>query len=416
MPSAASAAGEERRPPLPPPPPSLQLRDDTMCDVKYRQIRANEEEAWLEHVHGVFGEAKGDRAPPRSYFERHVRNDPAADLPNSAIVATVAGEAELGNSGGEGAAGERIVGTVRVFRRRMYLRGGTVQVGGIGEVSVQAAYRRRGIARRLLHEAVALMEREGFALSSLHTSDVAPVYAALGWQSTPRRDARIRRRVRMTDAGDDGADGRRTRPLRLDAGENEAGADDVAACMRMYDTFSRRFDGPFVRDDRAYWQRWVRDESGGVAWKPESMTPRARVTAARDAYMIAQHRTDENGAEVVHVREFAVGDESVARADERFDALLAGMVRAEKKRRQRPKPLIDDATWQSVTVVLPMPLLELLAVDKQREIEQTRVDDGTMYRVVSPTLLIPSERGVGSDGHEGVLREERHIFWPTDAF
>lgn len=99
---------------------------------------------WVEHCGSVF-----DDGP--AYFRRHFLADPHRDF-GAVFVAKEDGQ---------------IVSTVRVFRREVWLGGRAYKMGGIGEVSTNAEYRRRGLSGMLLDRAVAYMEEQGFALSSL---------------------------------------------------------------------------------------------------------------------------------------------------------------------------------------------------------------------------------------------------------
>ena len=82
-----------------------------------------------------------------------------------------------------GLIGDRIVSTVQIFGIPIRLDGQPVRVGGIAHVATLpdagAAY-----AGRVLRDAVALMEREGFLLSMLHTG-IPRYYQRLGWWTIP---------------------------------------------------------------------------------------------------------------------------------------------------------------------------------------------------------------------------------------
>lgn len=72
------------------------------------------------------------------------------------------------------------------------------KAGAIGEVSTKTQYRGKHLASKLLEEAKgesqsgltihlpALMKRENYVLSTLHTGAAAPLYAKSGWISYPR--------------------------------------------------------------------------------------------------------------------------------------------------------------------------------------------------------------------------------------
>jgi predicted N-acetyltransferase YhbS len=75
-----------------------------------------------------------------------------------------------------------VVGYLRVFDRRMWLRGARLRAAGIGSVATHPDYRRRGLATALLRDTLALLRREGYHLSFLGTEIAAPFYERLGWR------------------------------------------------------------------------------------------------------------------------------------------------------------------------------------------------------------------------------------------
>jgi predicted N-acetyltransferase YhbS len=75
----------------------------------------------------------------------------------------------------------RVVGYVRIFARRMLVRGVPVAAGGIGSVATHADAQHRGIATALLADAIAQMGREGMAVSFLFTG-IPGFYERLGFR------------------------------------------------------------------------------------------------------------------------------------------------------------------------------------------------------------------------------------------
>lgn len=75
----------------------------------------------------------------------------------------------------------RIVGYVRIFERRMLVRGVPVAAGGIGSVATHPDARGHGIATRLMRDAIEEMRRGGFALSFLFTG-ISGFYERLGYR------------------------------------------------------------------------------------------------------------------------------------------------------------------------------------------------------------------------------------------
>jgi predicted N-acetyltransferase YhbS len=76
----------------------------------------------------------------------------------------------------------RVVAHLRIFDRRMWVRGARLRAAGIGSVATNPDYRCRGIANALLRDTIGLLRRDGYHLSFLG-SEVAPAfYERLGWR------------------------------------------------------------------------------------------------------------------------------------------------------------------------------------------------------------------------------------------
>jgi len=330
-----------------------------MASYQVRGLRSEELEAWLEFVYGVFKDAKGTAAPPRSYFLRHVENDPGAVERLSEDILVAVGEQD------------KFIGSLRIFRRRVYLKGSAVSAAGIGEVSVASAYRRQGIASRLLEEASTRMRAAGFALSFLHTSSSESLYRSLGWISVPQKFVRVVREV---------AHSHRDHIETLALGSEV----EIQRCSEAYAEFASRFDGCIVRDDPAYWQRWVRAESGDTEWNDANLTPFRLQTRTKEAYAILQKRED-----AIHVREFVVRLCGLKRAGLYLDAFLARAVSPDVRQ---------------VCAVLAAPLLPLIGGSSV--VLETTEDHGYMYRA-----LLEQDAG-----QQALPEVDRHVFWATDAF
>jgi predicted N-acetyltransferase YhbS len=101
----------------------------------------------------------------RSLFVSHTEDDSTFRLRHGR-VAVVDGE---------------IAAYVRVFARRMLVRGVPVAVGGIGSVATAASARSGGLATALLRDAINQMRREGMALSFLFTG-IPEFYERVGFR------------------------------------------------------------------------------------------------------------------------------------------------------------------------------------------------------------------------------------------
>lgn len=186
--------------------------------ITYRTLKPSELESWYAHCHSVFTED----AP--GYFKGHYEMDPHAETDMIFVAVD----------------GMEIAATVRVFCRTVWLHGRAVAMGGIGEVSTKAAYRRQGLAGNLLRMAIAQMEARGMPVSILYGNQ--PLYERLGWRFCPVRFSQVEAETLPS--------------LPEDAGVRAYAPEDLAALMGMYDLFAGRLDGAVLRNE-AYWRRWV---------------------------------------------------------------------------------------------------------------------------------------------------------------
>lgn len=245
--------------------------------VEFRALKESEMDAWFDHCALVFNQ-HNDFEASRQYFMNHWYNDPWRER-HGILVAVEAGE---------------ILSTVRVFHRRIYLGGETFTMGGIGEVSTKAPYRRQGLSGRLLEMAIDYMEAEGMDFSMLSTGTPRH-YSRFGWEevATYWRQAEVE-------------------PLRCEAVRvvNLQDPKELQRVMNLYHLYSCRLNGPIVRDRRDYWQDWVRTEitrgwfpdGRGRGWVlVEGAEIKAYLTAAKDA-----------GQDILSVNDFACRDDEAA--------------------------------------------------------------------------------------------------------
>lgn len=183
--------------------------------IEFRTLRGDELDAWGAHCQGVF------TADRDGYFRDHFLFDPAADF-RLVFVAV-----------DEGA----IVSTVRVFDRTVWLGGRAVHMGGIGEVSTKEAYRRQGLAGRLLEMAIGAMVSRGMEISILFGSQ--RLYHAMGWRACE---------TEWVGASAEALPGEiAVRPFC---------EDELPLLMGLYDLYAGRMNGAVLRSE-AYWRRWV---------------------------------------------------------------------------------------------------------------------------------------------------------------
>jgi len=189
--------------------------------IEYRSLREEELESWFDHCAEVFEGAS------REYFLRHWANDPFQDL-NSIFVAVEE---------------NKILSTVRVFHREIYIHGKKVKMGGIGEVSTKAEARKKGLSTQLLNKCIEYMKEQGVQVSILFGNQLN--YSKLGW--------------RFID-------------LNLNISEIEAYKGlykirevdfhkDAKVLMAIYEKYNLQFNGTVVRNNQLYWIDWIKSES-----------------------------------------------------------------------------------------------------------------------------------------------------------
>ena len=320
--------------------------------MEFRALYPEELAAWLDHVTHVFSGS-------RQYFMNHWHNDPWKDFEGIRVAVD------------DG----KIVSTVRVFIRKMFLHGEPISVGGIGEVSTRPEYQRKGLATQLLRDAIRFMETRDIAISSLHGSQ--RIYSVEGWEKAPRYYARQPLAAKKQVEWD-------VRPVNFD---DEAEVKQIAS---LYDTYSRKFNGTFVRDDMAYWRDWVRTESPN-AWVAEK-------DGTIEGYVSVVRRDAQ-----LNVEEFSASE--ILFAQDRGKHLFEDML----------SNIVAQLDAESLEVVYPAPIADGFnapAIDEH---------GSAMYRVIHPAqihhafdsfadLLHSQSKPLAQD-----IRSH-HIFWYTDGF
>jgi GNAT superfamily N-acetyltransferase len=146
-----------------------------------------------------------------------------------------------------------IASYLRIFDRRMWLRGARLRAAGIGSVATHPDYRRRGLATALLRDTLALLHREGYHLSFLGTEVAAPFYEKLGW-----------RIVRQPSHGAPAAEAAAL-PERPGLAIRPFAPSDLTAVARIHARATRSRTGAVARSLR-YWtdhMSWIDDDPGG---------------------------------------------------------------------------------------------------------------------------------------------------------
>ena len=324
--------------------------------MEFRALYPEELEAWLDHVTSVF-------TGSRQYFSNHWHNDPWQDAEGIRIAV---------DNG-------TIVSTVRVFIRKMFLHGEPITVGGIGEVSTRPEYRRHGIATQLLKDSIRFMEDRDIVVSSLHGSQ--RIYSIEGWEKVPRYHARQSFTAEKESEWE-------VRPVNFD---DEA---EVKRIAELYDQYARKFNGTFVRDEIAYWTRWVQTESSN-AWVAE------RNNSIEGYVSVVQHDNELNVKEFIALEALHVRD--------RGKRLLESML----------SNIIAQMDVKSLEVVYPAPIADGFNAPTIEE------HGSTMYCIIQPDVL-SEKMQAPFDSIPNLLHNQpeplaqgirsHHVFWYTDGY
>ncbi len=146
----------------------------------------------------------------------------------------------------------RIAAHVRIFSRRMLVRGVPVAAGGIGSVASRPAARGLGLPTALLHDAIDVMERDGMPVSFLFTG-IPAFYERLGW--------RIVRQAGIDADADETAGMPHERGYAI----RRIVADDVPGLLSLYRRATAGSTGAVVRTRRTWRdaQTWLGEDARG---------------------------------------------------------------------------------------------------------------------------------------------------------
>lgn len=222
--------------------------------VEFRHLREEELESWFDHCAEVF------TGTPREYFVSHWNNDPWRDL-NSIFIAVH---------------DDKILSTVRIFHREVFINGEKIKMGGIGEVSTKAEARKRGLSTELLKKSIEYMVEKGIHISILFGSELN--YSRLGWKSI---DASLNHSSVKEQKG-------------LYSIREVNFTKDSRALMDIYEKYNNDFNGAVVRDDELYWSNWVK-----VEWR------NCFVAETSDGDIVG-YMAAETGEDVLVVKDYAV--------------------------------------------------------------------------------------------------------------
>ncbi|MCL2772723.1 MAG: GNAT family N-acetyltransferase [Oscillospiraceae bacterium] len=179
---------------------------------------------WAEHCGSIF-----DVGP--AYFRRHFVSDPHRDYNSVFIIRNEE---------------RKIISTVRVFHRQVYIGGKTYKMGGIGEVSTNPNYRKLGLSSQLLDAATDYMKEHDFDLSMLSTGYFSH-YAKHGFMQANFYDKTVvGRDAKFANGEFIGAPLSDIRPL------NQENFHDMAM---LYNKYCSKLNCCIVRT-KDYWQEW----------------------------------------------------------------------------------------------------------------------------------------------------------------
>ncbi|WP_039766214.1 GNAT family N-acetyltransferase [Caldicellulosiruptor sp. F32] len=202
--------------------------------MEFKTLKESELEKWFYHCASVFGDNQ-NLDYWFDYFKRHYFNDPFKDI-NSIFVATD---------------GSGIASTVRLFYRKIYLKGEEITVGGIGEVSTKPQYRGIGLASTLLRMAIDTMREKKLSISILFAS-LHNFYGKFGYKVLPREFCLLDRNTfrkyyesKIAQAGE-------VKEIKLSD-------NDIEIMDEIYRLYSANFNGPVIRN-KEYWHSWVKFE------------------------------------------------------------------------------------------------------------------------------------------------------------
>jgi predicted N-acetyltransferase YhbS len=145
----------------------------------------------------------------------------------------------------------RVVAYVRIFDRRMRVRGVPLRAAGIGSVATHPDVRRRSLASTLLADAIRVMQRRGYPISFLYTG-ITAFYERLGWRVVAQPYLRVPadEAAALAPAGP---------PYRLRVFEPA----DLPLVRRVFALATRNTTGAIVRSEE-YWRDhlwWANDDA-----------------------------------------------------------------------------------------------------------------------------------------------------------
>ncbi len=194
-----------------------------------------------------------------------------------------------------------LVGMLKIYRREIVWGDSSALVGGIGDVVTHPDFRKQGIARRVLNDAIDHMAASGCELSILF-SELSGLYGGFGWVPVPQPLYR----GDLTQFPGAAEPGHRLRPFDL--------ATDLDSVSAIYDANSTGRHGAILRT-REYWEAqlsWRREELEAftVACDGETVVAYLRARRHRNALQVIECLSRDQSREcqvdlAVHAAQYA---------------------------------------------------------------------------------------------------------------
>lgn len=198
--------------------------------IEIRSLKEHELDTWFDHCVSVF-KKEDSSGPSRDYFAGHWYNDPWKDL--STIFVAVEKE--------------KVLSTLRIFHREVYLQRNKIKIGGIGEVCTKPEAQGKQLASKLLNHAIEIMKERDIKISLLFAS-LHDFYRKFGWQLLPET-------VNISRIEDFCLDEKEADKYN-NFSVHRVTKGDVESIKELYDHFAKENSGLIVRNSQ-YWELWV---------------------------------------------------------------------------------------------------------------------------------------------------------------
>ena len=403
---------------------TVRLENGAAAEYILRGLEEDEVKTWSEFCASVFSYKKNP--PSADYFYRHYANDPTTKAPGSSKLIRVAIF--------EGS----IVASCRVFLKEISMGNNqqegpkSILSGGIGEVCTDINHRRRGISKKLLENAIAIMEdRSEVQISSLHAAPTFfPLYESLGYSAPPISNPFGANRWSMVNLNwkpngnkelMQNNPGIRIRPAEFPT--------DTKILQQLHTKYSEeRLVGCVLRSEE-YWNDYLSKELEGSLYVLESnvssdsneqqIVSWLSLHGHADSFSVREFGIDTPflkdskcgsismdyivGTLIVHAIEAVVGVDATSSGDKIIQSpvKLPGFVRDEIRKCNTIKNEHFTFDWES---------------------EETEIDRGWMYQGVGNSENMATVeflnflQGISTTPTDDQHPQREHFVWPSDSF